>query len=247
MRLKMLTLLVCGMLLLGMGAIYKTVLSSLDSRDNTVERLIENKEFVWANFSPEERNWLSTHSTVQVGIDNNFFPIEARTEDGHHVGMTSDYLRILEKLTGLKFKISAVGEWTQVMQDMRDGKLDMIAALMRTPSRDDFLNFSTPFIKMPGIIVVRKGDWKDLTLDDLSGKRVAVVRRYAWHDYLEDYYKDIIIDVVENSEEGLQRVAFGQSDALVDYQFSITHQIKKSGVLDLQVGGVVGNDKTPSD
>ncbi|WP_430734982.1 ATP-binding protein [Halodesulfovibrio aestuarii] len=240
MRLKMLTLLVCGMLLLGMGAIYKTVLSSLDSRDNTVERLIENKEFVWANFSPEERNWLSTHSTVQVGIDNNFFPIEARTEDGHHVGMTSDYLRILEKLTGLKFKISAVGEWTQVMQDMRDGKLDMIAALMRTPSRDDFLNFSTPFIKMPGIIVVRKGDWKDLTLDDLSGKRVAVVRRYAWHDYLEDYYKDIIIDVVENSEEGLQRVAFGQSDALVDYQFSITHQIKKSGVLDLQVGGVVG-------
>ncbi|SIO14927.1 ATP-binding protein [Halodesulfovibrio marinisediminis] len=240
MRLKMLTLLVCGMLLLGMGAIYKTVLSSLDSRDNTVERLIENKEFVWANFSPEEREWLSKHGTVRVGIDNDFFPIEARTEDGQHVGMTSDYLRILEKLTGLKFEISAVGEWTQVMQNMRKGELDMIAALMRTPSRDDFLNFSAPFIKMPGIIVVRKGDWKDLTLDDLSGKRVAVVRRYAWHDYLEDYYKDIIIDVVENSEEGLQRVAFGQSDALVDYQFSITHQIKKSGVLDLQVGGVVG-------
>lgn len=240
MRLKMLTLLVCGMLLLGMGAIYKTVLSSLDSRDNTVERLIENKEFVWANFSPEERDWLSKHGTVRVGIDNNFFPIEAKTDEGQHVGMTSDYLRILEKLTGLKFEISAVGEWTQVMQNMRDGKLDMIAALMRTPSRDNFLNFSAPFIKMPGIIVVRKGDWKDLTLDDLSGKRVAVVRRYAWHDYLEDYYKDIIIDVVDNSEEGLQRVAFGQSDALVDYQFSITHQIKKSGVLDLQVGGVVG-------
>lgn len=240
MRLKMLTLLVCGMLLLGMGAIYKTVLSSLDSRDNTVERLIENKEFVWANFSPEERDWLSKHGTVRVGIDNNFFPIEAKNEDGKHVGMTSDYLRILEKLTGLKFEISAVGEWTQVMQNMRDGKLDMIAALMRTPSRDNFLNFSAPFIKMPGIIVVRKGDWKDLTLDDLSGKHVAVVRRYAWHDYLEDYYKDIIIDVVENSAEGLQRVAFGQSDALVDYQFSITHQIKKSGVLDLQVGGVVG-------
>ena len=240
MRLRVLTLLVLIMLLLGMGAIYQSVVNSLDRRNNTVERLIENKEFVWANFSPEERNWLSKHATVRVGIDNDFFPIEAKDENGRHVGMTSDYLRILEKLTGLKFEISSVGEWTGVMREMKEGKLDIIAALMRTPSRADFLNFSNPFIKMPGIIVVRSGERKDLTLDDLAGKRVAVVRRYAWHDYLEDYYEDIIIDVVDSSEEGLQRVAFGQSDALVDYQFSITHQIKKSGVLDLQVGGVVG-------
>ena len=44
---------------------------------------------------------------------------------------------------------------------------------------------------------------------------------------------------MQDSQEGLQHVSFGLSDAIVDFQFSITHKIKQSGIINLQVGGQV--------
>lgn len=239
MRLRFLIGLVTIFLLIGLHLTYQKVLDHLNDKEATVERIIENKEFVWANFTDKERDWLSKHYTINVGVDKNFYPIEGLDSKGSYTGVASDYLRILEKLTGLKFIVSATGDWPTVLSAVKSGELDMLAALAPSPSRTKFLNFTDAYIQMPGIIVVQRGSGEDLTLDDLRGKRVAVVKRYVWHDFLEEFYKDIHLDVVEDNLEGLQRVSFGLSDAMLDFQFSITHKIKQSGILDLQVGGVV--------
>ncbi|MFA9393689.1 MAG: ATP-binding protein [Halodesulfovibrio sp.] len=239
MRLRYLLILGVIFLLIGLHFTYQKVLEHLNDSEAAVEKIIENKEFVWANYSDEERDWLSKNYTVNVGVDKNFFPIEGLDDKGRYTGVASDYLRILEKLTGLSFNISVAGDWPSVLAEVKAGKLDMLAALAPSPSRSKFLTFTEPYIAMPGIIVVQRGSGEDLTLADLKGKTVAVVKRYVWHDYLEEFNKDIKLDVVEDSQEGLQHVSFGQADAMVDFQFSITHKIKQSGILNLQVGGGV--------
>lgn len=242
MRLRSLLVLGAIIVLTGLHFTYQKVLEHLSDSEAAVEKIIENKEFVWANFTDEERDWLSKNSTVTVGVDKNFFPMEGLDENGRYTGVASDYLRILEKLTGLRFSISVAGDWPNVLSSVKSGRLDMLAALAPSPSRAQFLTFTEPYIAMPGIIVVKRGSEEGLTLDDLKGKTVSVVKRYVWHDYLEEFYKDITLDVVEDSQEGLQHVSFGQSDAMVDFQFSITHKINQSGILNLQVGGGIGFD-----
>lgn len=239
MRMRLFVAFTVFLVLVGAGFIYLVLFEGLDDEQTAVDRIVENKRFVWANFSEEERRWLSSHNKVRVGVDANFYPIEAIGEDGKYTGITSDYIRILEKLTGLQFVITTAGDWPDVIAAMHEGKLDMLAGLVPTPRREEYLDFTSSYIRLPGIIVVRRGDATNLTLEKLAGKRVAVVERYVWHDYLEEFYPHIKVDPVVNSLEGLQRLAFGLSDAMVDFQFSITHQIKKSGILDLQVGGVV--------
>lgn len=59
------------------------------------------------------------------------------------------------------------------------------------------------------------------SLKELAGKRVSVVYRHYWHNYLESRYPDIILDPVSNPLQGLFRVMSGHSDALVDYKASV--------------------------
>ncbi|MCG8530032.1 MAG: transporter substrate-binding domain-containing protein [Desulfovibrionales bacterium] len=239
MRVRSLVAIGVCFLLIGLVFTYQRVLEHLNGAETAVERLIENKEFVWANFTSEERDWLSKNYEVHVGVDTRFFPIEGVDDNGNYTGVASDYLRILEKLTGLKFIISPSTEWTDILADIKSGKLDMLAALAPSPNRNQFLSFTQPYIAMPGIIVVQRGSNTNLTLEDLKGKNVAVVKRYVWHDFLEEYFKGINLNVVDDNLEGLQKVSFGISDAMVDFQFSITHQIKQSGIANLQVGGAI--------
>ncbi|WP_066851876.1 ATP-binding protein [Halodesulfovibrio spirochaetisodalis] len=239
MRVRSLIVLGIILLLIGLHFTYQKVLEHLNDTEAAVERIIENKEFVWANYTEKERAWLSKNNTVNVGVDKNFFPIEGLDNEGQYIGVASDYLRILEKLTGLSFTISVAGDWSNVLAAVKSGKLDMLAALAPSPNRSEYLAFTESYIDMPGIIVVQRGSGEDLTLADLKGKTVAVVKRYVWHDHLEEFFTGINLDIVKDSQEGLQHVSFGQADAMVDFQFSITHKIKQSGILNLQVGGEV--------
>ncbi len=239
MRVRALLVLGSLFLLFGLYVAYQRVLEHLNATETAVERIIEDKEFVWANFTDEERTWLSRNYTVSVGADKNFYPIEGIDAAGNYSGVASDYLRILEKLTGLQFSISTMANWPETLTAVQEGRVDMLAALAPSSNRSRYLRFTSPYIAMPGIIVVQRGRTANLRLEDLAGKTVSVVRRYVWHDYLEEHFRDIKLDIVEDNLTGLQHVSFGQSDAMVDFQFSITHRINQSGILNLQVGGAI--------
>lgn len=131
-------------------------------------------------------------------------------------------------------------------------KVDMYIAAAETQHRSQYMLFTPSYIVLPGIIVTRqptkgesvtRGAATDETepsidgLKDLAGKRVAVVNRYSWHDFLEELHPEITPVPVKNTLEGLQKVAFGEVDAMIDYQFNITEKINNSGIRNLRAMG----------
>ena len=77
------------------------------------------------------------------------------------------------------------------------------------------------------------------SLKELAGKRVSVVYRHYWHNYLESRYPDIILDPVSNSLQGLFRVMSGHSDALVDYKASVLPKLEDNTHLRLQATSTI--------
>ena len=133
-------------------------------------------------------------------------------------------------------------------------KVDMYIAAAETQHRSQYMLFTPSYIVLPGIIVTRqptkgesvtRGAATDETepsidgLKDLAGKRVAVVNRYSWHDFLEELHPEITPVPVKNTLEGLQKVAFGEVDAMIDYQFNITEKINNSGIRNLRAAGSI--------
>ncbi|MCK4355843.1 transporter substrate-binding domain-containing protein [Candidatus Bipolaricaulota bacterium] len=132
----------------------------------------------------EERAWIAAHPVITVAPDPDFPPLEYFDEDGEYQGLAADYLALVEQETGLNFKIVRYASWDEVLAKARAREVDALPAAAQTPQRADYLLFSDPHIVLQGVIIARQQVKGTLTLDDLQGMRVAVVRGYVWQEFI---------------------------------------------------------------
>ena len=254
---RLLTVLLFGVFLVATQVflVLKAMQDNLFERDvDPVDAVMERQASISDELTPQERLWLSKNHTVRVGVDPDFYPLEKFDAEGRYTGIGPDYLRILHKMTGLSFRIAPPSDWTNTIDMATSHKVDMYIAAAETQHRSQYMLFTPSYIVLPGIIVTRqptkgesvtRGAATDETepsidgIKDLAGKRVAVVNRYSWHDFLEELHPEITPVPVKNTLEGLQKVAFGEVDAMIDYQFNITEKINNSGIRNLRAAGSI--------
>ena len=75
--------------------------------------------------------------------------------------------KILSELK-VPFSLQVAGNWQQVQDKTRDGAVDMIVAAYKNKERQEYMDYSIPYLDSPVVIVVKKGDqfpfssWKSL-------------------------------------------------------------------------------------
>ncbi|NPA59982.1 MAG: transporter substrate-binding domain-containing protein, partial [Epsilonproteobacteria bacterium] len=128
-------------------------------------------------FTKEEKNWISTHKNIVVGGGPDWAPFDFVNKDGIYDGIAKDYLQLISKQTGLKFKI-VIDKWSNNLQKMKEGKIDLLGAVYYTKERTSFMNYTKPYFEMLDYFFIRD-DLKLKTLQDLDGKIVAIPKGYA--------------------------------------------------------------------
>lgn len=244
---RLLTVLLFGVFLVATQVflVLKAMQDNLFERNvDPVDAVMERQVSIFDDLTPQERQWLSKNHTVRVGIDPDFYPLEKFDAEGRYTGIGPDYLRILQRMTGLTFHIAPPSDWTNTIDMASSRKVDMYIAAAETRHRSQYMLFTPSYIVLPGIIVTRqpsKGETGPSIdgIKDLAGKRVAVVNRYSWHDFLDEFHHEVTPVPVKNTLEGLQKVAFGEVDAMIDYQFNITEKINNSGIRNLRAAGSI--------
>ena len=79
--------------------------------------------------------------------------------------------RILGNLQ-VPFTIKNTGKWKQVQEKAKNGTVDLIVSAYRNKIREKYMAYSTPYLKSPVVIVVRKGNTFPFTSwDALIGKK----------------------------------------------------------------------------
>ncbi len=120
--------------------------------------------------------------------------------------------------------------WSQVIRLAKERKIDLLPALAQTQQRKSYLLFTQPYDRIPGIVVSIQG--YD-SIDDLLGKRIAVVSDTYWDDLLSDRQIDIQIQHVDSAKFGMELAAMGTVDAMVTDLASATAIIKQTGISNL--------------
>lgn len=215
---------------------------NFEKEDTTLERILEAKRSIANALTPEDLAFIAASGPIKVGVDPNFYPLETFDERGRYVGLGGDYLRLLSRMTGLKFRPVARETWADVEEEAKKGEIDVFMAAARTGRRAEYMQFTAPYVTMPGaIMTLRNGGLDNLSEKDLAGKKVAVVRDYSWHDYLKEFAPDAIPVPVANTLEALQKVTSGEADAALDYEFNLLEKINAAGILQLQTAGRAGS------
>lgn len=105
----------------------------------------------------DERQWLAEHPEIILAPDPAFPPVEFFDEQGRYRGIAADVIALIESRLDIRFTVVQLHDWPQILQQARQGKVDVLGAIAKTPQRDEYLLFTEPFLRFPGVIVVQKG------------------------------------------------------------------------------------------
>ncbi|MCG8552907.1 MAG: PAS domain S-box protein [Desulfobacterales bacterium] len=188
----------------------------------------------------EERRWLEAHDgMIRFAPSPAYAPVCFRDADGRFQGITMDYARHMEATLGFRFKIVVCESWGEIMEKARSKEIDVIGNIQPTEERAKYLRFTAPYLTIPNAIITRKEVRRPLSLDTMSGVRVAAVEGYATVAYIKNNFPQIDLTLVPDNIEGLQAVSFGRLDAMVTDLAIASYTINHYGITNLKMTGTI--------
>ncbi|MDI1291136.1 MAG: EAL domain-containing protein [Methylobacter sp.] len=213
------------------------LIRSIDHLDGFIyQRIKPNKLY----FTPAEQAWLQAHPVIRVGIDRDFAPYEWLDAKGDYVGLSADYIALVEQRLGVKLEIVKDKSWAEIIAMAQRGELDMIANVNKTPKRERYLIFTEAYLQTPTIIISDNNNGFIGTLDRLEGKRVALEKGYFMQERLKHDHPNIHLIPAENVHEALSLVGSGKANAYVGDAASANYAVKRDGMLNLSFSGDTG-------
>jgi serine phosphatase RsbU (regulator of sigma subunit)/ABC-type amino acid transport substrate-binding protein len=186
--------------------------------------------------TPAETQWLATlPAPIRRGADPAWPPFEFQDKSGVYAGMCQDYTNIIVERLHLQLELVPDLDWNEVLDGIRERRLDVISCISMTPDRETYLAFSKPFITSPQVIFTRE-DYPYISgLNALQGKPVAAVRGYSITDILARDYPKLQLILMDTTLEALNAVAVGQADAFIDTLAVGIYYIRKQNLANLKV------------
>ena len=187
----------------------------------------------------EEQTWLDQHaSNLKLYFNTDFPPIEFASPDNTFVGMGADIIYMVEAQLGVTFPKVPSKDWVKHLAALESGACAIAPTIVQNADRERYAFFTTPYAVAPVVIITTKSFQQHTSLDDLAGRRVAVVAGFATETYVREQYGDRLnLVTVNNVGEGLRSVSFGQTDAFVENLAVAAYHIEKEGVPNLKVAG----------
>ncbi len=137
----------------GLTAILAVSVFGLGVPGRTSAQVPSGPNHIAVTLDEAERAWLAEHPVIKVAPDPDFPPFEFFDESGAYRGIVADYLAILEKRLGVRFQVIRQKSWTEAVAKAKAREVDMFPAATNTPQRSEYMLFTSPNIRLPGVII----------------------------------------------------------------------------------------------
>jgi polar amino acid transport system substrate-binding protein len=187
------------------------------------------------NLSEAQRAWLKAHRDIRLGVDPAWPPFEYIDETGIYQGIVSDIIQILNQQLQIEMRPVAGLSWSEVMQGVRAGNIDVLPCAVKTPARSEYLLFTQPYLKFPMVVLTRSEAPFIESIENFISLKVMVVKNYASHEIIQQDYPELNLHLAETIDDALKALSKGKVDAFVGNLASITYTVKKLKLTDLKV------------
>ncbi len=194
----------------------------------------------------EEKTWLQSNESIKVAIFPNYPPYTFKDDSGELEGILLDYLATLEKKLDYTFERVEYQNFTNVLQDAKDHKIDIILEIQRNDIREEYLNFYEKLFESPYVIV---GDSKQsfgINLEDLKGKTVVMPQGFAIIDYVRSKFPSInVLDSCTTDVACLKLVQEGKADFYIGPKAVTSFFIKSQQLDKLHIVSILDYEYAP--
>ncbi|MCL7942994.1 transporter substrate-binding domain-containing protein [Marinobacter sp. ATCH36] len=189
-------------------------------------------------FTATETAWLEKKGKqLTICVNPDWLPLEGLDDEGRHRGVAAETFRLFSERSGIEFVPRPVDSWPESVRAAKNRDCDLFSMAMETPDRLGYMNFTSPYAEIPGVLVGRiEAPFID-SLDDLSGQPVGIGEGYALAELLTIRNPNLNLVEVGNEKDGLRMVQQRELAAFLSSLATASYNIQRQGLADLKVIG----------
>ncbi|WP_081372211.1 transporter substrate-binding domain-containing protein [Pseudomonas fluorescens] len=192
------------------------------------------------HFSASEQRWMGAHPVLRVVVDDSYLPLSFFNEEGEFRGISADVLAKVSLRTGLKFEVQRAYSVENMLNSIRDRDADLLITLTPSTEREGLLRFTRPYLNTPYVLVSADNPSSPGTLDDMAGKRLAVIHGNPVRDMLIEQYPKVVLVEARNAQDAMALVAEGKAEAAVNSLIISRYMISRQYRDQLRITSTVG-------
>jgi polar amino acid transport system substrate-binding protein len=138
------------------------------------------------------------------------------------IGANADLLKEVGKALGLEIKVVYGGPWSRAQEEVRTGRIDLMAGYFLTQERQQQMDFvSPPFLHVRSVVWVRQGgefpyrDWADL-----KGHKGGTLVSNSHGQQFDDYARaNLQLEAVPSARQAFDKLLHKRNDYLIYEQY----------------------------
>ncbi|MCK7544529.1 transporter substrate-binding domain-containing protein [Marinobacter bryozoorum] len=201
------------------------------------EAVVETETSDGLTLSVIEQEWLRQNGPLRVAYRENWPPFEF-TENGSDRGLVPDLVQRMGENLGTRLERRTVSDWTEAERMLRNGEIDLLPALPRTPRREEDFLFTRTYLTLPIVVVIREDGRFIGDLRELREERVGVVSQHAAHDYLLINHPELNIYPVNTVQDGLLALSNGDLEVMVTHIPGVSYTVAELGLSNLRITSI---------
>ncbi|WAJ71496.1 HD domain-containing phosphohydrolase [Catenovulum adriaticum] len=165
--------------------------------------------------SKSQQALVAKYPSLTVSNETNWPPIDFSVA-GKPKGYSIDLLNRVSQLTGIQFNYINGHSWAQFLTLYQQGDIDILQPVFPTPENQKKGILSQPLLSLPFSLATHKSQNSIQSLADLKGKTLAIPEGWSVLPFIKKFYPEINVVTVNNTQDLLHQVAFGNVDAGLD-------------------------------
>lgn len=169
----------------------------------------------------------TSHMHILIAAEPNYAPYCYINKNGEAEGFAIDLFKAAANAVNLDVTIK-IGIWSEIREELKQGRIDALPLVGKTPERENLYDFSMPYLSLHGAVFVRKNDvFKDR--NDLMGKEVLVMRGDNAEEFIRREKITDKITLTNTFQEAFAMLSSGEGDFIITQHIlglSIIDQLK---------------------
>ena len=215
-------------------------LFAIDSKEQKEKNnsLLLGNSFL-SKLSKIEREYLKNKKVIKMCNNPKWRPIEfAKDGDMKNMqGIVIDTLDILSKKMDIKFKNVPTKSWSESQQFLKERKCDILPSAIKTKQREEYANFTKPYLSYKLAIITKTNIPYVDSLDDIVDTKMSRNKGSGLISKLKEKYPNITIKETNGYLESLREVEQGNVNFTIATLPVASYYILKYAMFDLHIAG----------
>ena len=194
---------------------------------------------------PAEDAAVLVHRPVwRIGAVRGLTMLNDFSEQQVHSGIGAEYAEQVTRRLGVAMQVLPFDNVAAMLDALRDGAIDLVPFLTKTPARDREFRYSDAYFEMPYLLVARSDGPLYWGLESLRGRRLALARDHPLREVLRERFPQVQVVDAAHGSEAMDMVARGNADAAVEVKLFANLRI--NGDNDGQLRATASVDELPA-